>query len=70
MESKISKKELEKRCQQLQQEREEMWERLGMNWKEGSCLPKGKERAAFAFIDKLIKWKAKEKEQRLLKVLS
>lgn len=39
IEDKVDKKELEKRCQQLQREREEMWERLGMNWKENSCLP-------------------------------
>jgi len=39
-EDKVGKKELEKRCQQLQKEREEMWERLGMNWRKGTCLPK------------------------------
>jgi len=39
IEDKVDKKELEKRCQQLQKEREEMWERLGMNWRKGTCLP-------------------------------
>ncbi len=39
-EDKVDKKELEKRCRQLQKEREEMWERLGMNWRKGTCLPK------------------------------
>ena len=39
----------------LQKEREEMWERLGMNWKKGTCLPAKKERAAVTFIAKLIK---------------
>ena len=42
-EDKVDKKELEKRCQQLQREREEMWEKLGMNWRENSCLPAPKE---------------------------
>ena len=37
------KKELEKRCQQLQKDREEMWERLGMNWRKGTCLPNPKD---------------------------
>lgn len=37
---KVDRKELEKRCRQLQKEREEMWERLGMNWRKGTCLPK------------------------------
>tara|TARA_R110000765_G_scaffold231307_1_gene334690 strand:+ start:538 stop:693 length:156 start_codon:yes stop_codon:yes gene_type:complete len=46
---------MEKKYQQLQKEREEMWERLGMNWREGSCLPAEKERAATTFIAKLIK---------------
>ena len=56
-EDKADKKEryLEKRSRQLQKEREEMWERLGMNWKENSCLPKISERAATTFIAKLIK---------------
>ena len=39
----------------LQKEREEMWERLGMNWKENSCLPKPSERATHAFLSKLVK---------------
>ena len=60
---------MEKKYQQLQKEREEMWERLGMNWKENSCLPKISERAATTFIAKLIKWKTTEKEWRLLKAL-
>lgn len=38
-EVKADKKEVEMRCRQLQKEREEMWERLGMNWREGTCLP-------------------------------
>jgi hypothetical protein len=42
IEDKVDKKELEKRCQQLQKEREEMWERLGMNWRKGTCLPNPK----------------------------
>jgi len=42
-EDKVDKKELEKRCQQLQEEREEMWERLGMNWRNGTCLPNPKD---------------------------
>ena len=50
----VGKKELEKRCQQLQKEREEMWERLGMNWKENSCLPKISERASFRFLTQLV----------------
>ena len=54
-EDRVDKKELEKRCQQLQKEREEMWERLGMNWKENSCLPKPSERATHAFLSKLVK---------------
>ena len=43
-EDNVDKKEryLEKRCQQLQKEREEMWERLGMNWRKGTCLPNPK----------------------------
>ena len=32
IEDKVDKKELEKRCQQLRREREEMWESLGTNW--------------------------------------
>ena len=39
----VGKKELEKRCQQLQKEREEMWESLGMNWRKGTCLPNPKD---------------------------
>ena len=31
------------RCQQLLREREEMWERLGMNWRKGTCLPNPKD---------------------------
>ena len=56
-EDKGDKKEryLEKRCQQLQKEREEMWERLGMNWKENSCLPKPSERATYASLIRLLK---------------
>ena len=60
---------MEKKYQQLQKEREEMWERLGMNWKEGICLPAKKERAAITFIEKLVKWKITEKEWRSLKAL-
>ena len=43
-EDKADKKEryLEKRSRQLQKEREEMWERLGMNWRKGTCLPNPK----------------------------
>ena len=52
-EDKVGKKELEKRCQQLQKEREEMWERLGMNWKENACLPKPSEKAPYAFLKRL-----------------
>jgi len=37
----MTTKQLEERCQQLQKEREEMWERLGMNWQKGTCLPSG-----------------------------
>ena len=44
----------------LQKEREEMWERLGMNWKEGSCLPKAKERATTTFVMKLLKTRVME----------
>ena len=51
---------MEKKYQQLQKEREEMWERLGMNWKEGSCLPKAKERATTPFVMKLVKTRAME----------
>ena len=39
----------------LQKERQEMWERLGMKWKENSCLPKPSERATHAFLSKLVK---------------
>lgn len=46
---------MEKKYQQLQKEREQMWERLGMNWREGSCLPTKKARATTTFITKLIK---------------
>jgi hypothetical protein len=44
-EDKADKKELylEKRSRQLQKEREEMWERLGMNWRKGTCLPNPKD---------------------------
>ena len=38
----------------LKKEREEMWERLGMNWRENSCLPKISERASFKFLTKLV----------------
>ena len=38
---KVGKRELEKRCQQLQKEREEMWERLGMDWQKGNGGPYG-----------------------------
>jgi len=55
-EDKADKKEryLGKRSRQLQKEREEMWERLGMNWRENSCLPKISERASFKFLTKLV----------------
>ena len=33
------KRFIESKCQQLQKEREEMSEKLGMNWRENSCLP-------------------------------
>ena len=39
-EDKADKKELEKRCQQLQKEREEMWERLGHELAKGYLLTK------------------------------
>jgi hypothetical protein len=52
---KADRKELKKRCEQLQVEREEMWERLGMNWRESSCLPKPIEMVACAFLSRLIK---------------
>jgi len=42
-EVKVDKKELEKKCQQLQKQREEMWGRLGMDWRKGSCLPNPKD---------------------------
>ena len=45
---------MEKKYQQLQKEREEMWERLGMNWKENSCLSKVNERASFRFLTQLV----------------
>lgn len=51
---------MEKKCQELQKEREEMWERLGMNWKEGSCLPKAKERSTTTFVMKLAKTRVME----------
>ena len=51
---------MEKKYQQLQKEREQMWERLGMNWREGSCLPKVKERATTTFVMKLIKTRVME----------
>tara|TARA_R100001377_G_scaffold21499_1_gene11387 strand:- start:247 stop:456 length:210 start_codon:yes stop_codon:yes gene_type:complete len=51
---------MEKKYQQRQKEREEMWESLGMNWKEGSCLPKAKERATTTFVMKLIKTRVME----------
>ena len=50
-----SKHTKDKADKMLKKEREEMWERLGMNWKENSCLPKISERAATTFIAKLIK---------------
>jgi len=43
MSSNANKKDLEKRCRQLQKEREEMWERLGMNWRKGVCSPNPKD---------------------------
>ena len=51
----MSKHTEDKADKTLKKEREEMWERLGMNWKENSCLPKISERAATTFIEKLIK---------------
>ena len=51
----MSKHTEDKADKKLKKEREEMWERLGMNWKENSCLPKISERAATTFIAKLIK---------------
>jgi hypothetical protein len=49
------KRTKDKADKMLQKEREEMWERLGMNWKENSCLPKPSERATHAFLSKLVK---------------
>jgi len=51
----MSKHTKDKGDKTLKKEREEMWERLGMNWKENSCLPKISERAATTFIAKLTK---------------
>ena len=51
----MSKHTEDKADKMLKKEREEMWERLGMNWKENSCLPKVNERASFRFLTQLIK---------------
>jgi len=48
-------KELEKRCRQLKKEREKMWDTLGMNWNEGSCLPNPNQMVSCAFLSQLIK---------------
>ena len=44
----------DKADKKLKKEREEMWERLGMNWRENSCLPKINERASFRFLTQLV----------------
>jgi len=49
-----SKHTKDKQDKKLKKEREEMWERLGMNWKENSCLPKANQRASFAFLTQLV----------------
>ena len=54
IEDKGDKMELKDRCRQLQKEREEMWERLGMNWTESSCLPRAKEKASCSFLTTLL----------------
>ena len=46
----MSKHTEDKADKMLKKEREEMWERFGMNWKENSCLPKISERASFRFL--------------------
>ena len=51
----ISSKHTEDKAdKKLKKEREEMWERLGMNWRENSCLPKTSERASFRFLTQLV----------------
>ncbi len=50
----MSKHTEDKADKMLKKEREEMWERLGMNWKENSCLPKVNERASFRLLAQLI----------------
>ena len=50
----MSKHTEDKADKMLKKEREEMWERLGMNWKENSCLPKISERASFRFLTQLV----------------
>ena len=49
-----SKHTKDKADKKLKREREEMWERLGMNWEENSCLPKTSERASFRFLTQLV----------------
>ena len=49
-----SKHTKDKPDKKLKKEREEMWERLGMNWRENSCLPKTSERASFRFLTQLV----------------
>ena len=50
----MSKHTEDKADKMLKKEREEMWKRLGMNWKENSCLPKVNERASFRFLTQLV----------------
>ena len=50
----MSKHTEDKGDKMLKKEREEMWERLGMNWRENSCLPKINERASFRFLTQLV----------------
>ena len=50
----MSKHTEDKADKKLKKEREEMWERLGMNWRENSCLPKINERASFRFLTQLV----------------
>jgi len=50
----MSKHTKDKADKRLKKEREEMWERLGMNWRENSCLPKISERASFRFLTQLV----------------
>ena len=40
----MSKHTEDKADKMLKKEREEMWERLGMDWRKGTCLPNPKGR--------------------------